>query len=163
MTTGTHVLAGVAIALYFKLPIFPAVLGSVFPDVDLRKGFPKKRTLFNAHRGITHHVAIPVLLVFVSFFFRGIIPSIIFRDILSFSLGYASHLLLDALTPLGVPVGFSYRQRFSFKLLKSGKISEIVVALLLLVFLAGIFKKESITLESFFGRGNILFLTNMLK
>ncbi len=163
MTTGTHILAGVAVALYFKLPIFPAVLGSVFPDVDLKKGFPKKRTLFNAHRGITHHVAIPAILMFAAFFFKDVIPSVIFKDILSFSLGYTSHLLLDALTPLGVPVGFSYRQRFSFKLLKSGKLSEIVVALLLLVFLAGIFKKESITLESFFGRGNISFLMNMLK
>ncbi|OMH40568.1 metal-dependent hydrolase [Desulfurobacterium indicum] len=163
MTTGTHILAGVAVALYFKLPIFPAVFGSVFPDVDLKKGFPKKRTLFNSHRGITHHVAIPVILTFMLFFFKDVIPSVIFRDVLSFSLGYASHLLLDSLTPLGVPVGFSYRQRFSFKLLKSGKLSEIIVALLLLIFLAGIFKKESITLESFFGRDNISFLMNMLK
>ncbi|WP_297445785.1 metal-dependent hydrolase [Desulfurobacterium sp.] len=163
MTTGTHVLAGVAVALYFKLPIFPAVVGSVLPDIDVGKRFPKKRTLFNAHRGITHHVAVPLIFICVAVVLKGSVPYAVYRDILSFAAGYLSHLFLDALTPLGIPIGFSYGQRFSFKLLKSGKVSEIVVVTLLIFFLAVLLKTETITVEAFFGRDNISLLMNMLK
>ncbi|WP_457568618.1 metal-dependent hydrolase [Desulfurobacterium sp.] len=163
MTTGTHILAGVAIALYFKLPVLPAVVGSVLPDIDLGKGFPGKRTLFNAHRGITHHLLIPAGVLVLAFALKGVVPDILYRDILSFAAGYASHLFLDSLTPLGIPVGLSYNRRFSFKLFKSGKMSEIVVVLMLLIFITVLAKKEPLTVSSIFGRGNISLFLNVLK
>ncbi len=133
MTAGTHVLAGILVAAFLKLPVLPAAVGSLIPDVDIGKGLPPpyRRTLFNSHRGITHHPAVPLLLVFVAFFLKTKGFCDIYIYLISFTVGYASHLILDVLNPLGIPYGFSYYPRFSLKLMKSGKLGEIFVILFL--------------------------------
>ncbi len=137
MTLGTHVLGGLAVALAFKLPPAPAIFGSILPDFDLKLRLPPpwKRTLFNSHRGITHHVAIPVALLIFSFAVKNFVSYTLYRYFLAFSLGYASHIFLDFLTPLGVPFGVKYYPRLRGNLVRTGKFGEIVVLLILLAFI----------------------------
>jgi len=114
MTAGTHVLAAILVAAVFNLPAIPAIVGSVLPDLDLKKGlpFPSKRTLFNSHRGITHHVAIPALMFLIAIWAKDFVNSQLSIYLLSFSAGYASHLLLDSLNPLGIPYTHRYYPYF---------------------------------------------------
>ena len=137
MTAGTHILAGVVLASYLKLPIVPAALGSIVPDIDAKLGlpFPQKRTLFNSHRGITHHPAVVLLLFLISIAVKDFLSFEVGICMLSFVVGYTSHLLLDALTPLGVPYRFRYYPRLSLKLFRTGKVGELFVILLLLIVL----------------------------
>ena len=151
MTAGTHILAGIVLASYLKLPIIPAALGSIFPDVDLKKGlpFPPKRNLFNAHRGITHHPALVVVLFLCSIVLKDLVNRTVGVFLLSFTVGYASHLLLDILTPLGIPYKTKYYPRLSLKLIKTGKLGELFVILLLLSALIYQAKNGSLNYSSF--------------
>jgi inner membrane protein len=134
MTAGTHILAGILVATLLKLPVLPAAVGSIFPDIDVGKGLPPpyKRNLLNSHRGITHHPVIPLCLLVLVFFLRmkGFCSVSVY--LLSFTVGYISHLLLDVLNPLGIPYKFSYYPRLTLKLMKTGKWGEIFVILLLI-------------------------------
>ncbi len=153
MTAGTHLLAGVVTALSLNLPIFPALLGSIAPDIDLKKGLPfrQNRTLFNSHRGITHHIFIPFTLFILSLFLKDFVNPVLGIYALSFSIGYASHLLLDALNPLGIPYTFRYYPRFSLKLMKSGRLGELFVILTLVALLFYEVKGNPLTLKEVFG------------
>ncbi len=151
MTTGTHVLAGIVLASYLKLPVLPAAVGSIVPDVDLGKGlpFPPKRTLFNSHRGITHHPLIVILLFILSLTVKDFLNGEAGVLILSFTVGYGSHLILDALTPLGIPYKHKYYPRLSLKLFKTGKLGELFVILLLLTALIYQVKTGELDYSSF--------------
>ncbi len=163
MTTGTHIIGGVIVSLFFHLPVIPAAIGSVIPDIDIKKGFPKgKRTLLNAHRGITHHPLIPITIGIGAVYIENLHP-ILSLNLLSFSAGYMSHLLLDMLTPLGIPYTTKYNPRISLKLLKSGKIAEIIVSLTLLIILVKLLKNDSLNIKTLIGRKNISFLKNVLQ
>ena len=134
MTAGTHILAGVVLSSFLNLPVLPAALGSIAPDIDIKLGlpFPPKRTLFNAHRGITHHPAVAGFLFILSIAVKDFLNERTGIFLLSFTVGYASHLLLDLLTPLGIPYKFKYYPRLSLKLVKTGKLGELFVILMLL-------------------------------
>ncbi|WP_457679530.1 metal-dependent hydrolase [Thermovibrio sp.] len=134
MTAGTHVIGAIVFASMLKLPIVPAVVGSLLPDADLKKGLPKfrqNRTLFNSHRGITHHLGIIPILLIASVLVKDFVNRTLGVYLLSFTVGYASHLFLDALTPLGIPYKTSYYPRLSLKLVRTGKIGEVFVILAL--------------------------------
>ena len=163
MTTGTHILAGVLAALYLNLPVIPAVVGAVMPDIDIKRGFPKKRNLFNAHRGITHHIIIPIMLIALSFYLKEMGFSLIYKNLLSFSIGYTTHLLLDILTPLGIPYTHKFYPRISLKVFRSGKTSEIVVFLTLLLTLATVLNKKKLDINSLIGKENISVINSVLK
>jgi len=137
MTFGSHVLGAVILSSYFNLPVLPAAFASVLPDVDYGRGLPhpKKRTLLNAHRGITHHWAIPTVLFLLSLVVKDFLSFKLGINLLSFSVGYFSHLLLDALTPLGVPYKFGYYPRLSLRLFKTGKLGEFFVILIFVIVL----------------------------
>lgn len=147
MTAGTHILAGVVLSSFLNLPLLPAALGSIAPDIDTRLGlpFPPKRTLFNAHRGITHHPAVAGFLFILSIAVKDFLNAKTGIFLLSFTVGYASHLLLDLLTPLGIPYKFKYYPRLSLKLVKTGKLGELFVILMLLTAL--IYQAKTGTLD----------------
>jgi inner membrane protein len=151
MTFGTHVLGALILSSFLNLPVIPAVLGSVIPDIDHGKGLPppKKRTLLNSHRGMTHHLAIPLALFLISLTVKDFLNERAGIDLLSFSAGYFSHLILDALTPLGIPYKFSYYPRFSLKLLKTGKLGEIFVILIFVIALIFEVKRGELRLNLF--------------
>jgi len=123
MTTISHLILGYISASVLSLDPVPALAGSVLPDKDLVWGLRRagERTLFNSHRGVTHHPVIPVImfLIYLLYF-----PNDLF---LSFTVGYTSHLVADSLTPLGIPYRWGYYPRLSFKLFKTGSSLEVVV------------------------------------
>jgi len=154
MTAGTHVIGAIVFASFLNLPLLPSVIGSLLPDIDLKKGLPKfrqNRTLFNSHRGVTHHLFILPFLLILSVYVKDYLNGTIGKYLLSFTVGYASHLFLDALTPLGIPYKFSYYPRLSFKLFKTGKVGEVFVILTLVAFLILEVKLGYLTLDSFLG------------
>ena len=161
MTKGTHMLGGAVSAMLFNLPIIPAVIGSTIPDVDLKLGFPKRRTLFNAHRGITHHPLICLFLLALPFLTVKSHP-LIFRNLLSLSVGYTSHIILDLLNPLGIPI-FGYSNRLSLKLVRSGRLGEVIVFLILLTLTLLLFREMGFSLKSIIGSGNISFISSLVK
>jgi inner membrane protein len=165
MTAGTHVLAAILVAAVFNLPAIPAIVGSVLPDLDLKKGlpFPSKRTLFNSHRGITHHVAIPALMFLIAIWAKDFVNSQLSIYLLSFSAGYASHLLLDSLNPLGIPYTHRYYPRFSLKLMKSGRTGEIFVILLLVSFLIFLINQGKLGFETLFSSEILKAIKNLTK
>ncbi len=162
MTKGTHLLSGALVALVFHLPVFPALMASVLPDIDLLLEFPKRRNLLNAHRGITHHPIIPAFLLLVAVKLR---PDsiLLYENLLSFSLGYFSHLLLDMFTPLGIPMLFTYYPRLSFKLVRSGGFGETTVFIVLLLAFILTVKIERIDMVDIIGKKNVSFFSSLLK
>ncbi|WP_456342547.1 metal-dependent hydrolase [Thermovibrio sp.] len=154
MTAGTHVIGAIVLASALKLPVLPAVVGALIPDVDLKKGLPKfrqNRTLFNSHRGITHHILIVPILLLISIAVKDFINYQLGIYLLSFTSGYASHLLLDALTPLGIPYKTGYYPRLSLKLFKTGKLGEVFVILALVTILIIQIKSGSLKIDSLLG------------
>ena len=144
----THLLGGLVFSYLLGVPNYAipaAVIGSTFPDIDLKfsslvpqKG--KKKTLFNTHRGITHHPMVVLVLFLLWVTLEKFYPQYKFYwDFLyGFWVGYLSHLVLDILTPLGIPVGTSYYPRLSLKLMKTGGVGEKIFFLLLGISFFGI-------------------------
>ena len=164
MTAGTHVLAGIITAALLNLPVLPAVAGSVLPDIDLKKGLPyrQKRTLFNSHRGITHHAAIPLLLFLAAVWIKDSV-NWVSTYLLSFTAGYASHLFLDALTPLGIPYTAGYYPRLTLRLIKSGRSGEIFVILLMVGFLIFLINQRKLCFETILGGEILKMIKNLSK
>ena len=144
----THIVGGLVFAYLFQVPDYAVplvVVGSVFPDIDLKFTYyipPKgvKTTLWNTHRGITHHPIVVIALFALWVFLETKYPQWKFYwDFLyGFNVGYLSHLVLDALTHKGIPVGLGYYPRFSFRLMKTGGIGERVVFTFLVLFFVGL-------------------------
>ena len=129
----THQTAGVGAALALHLPlegVVAACLGAILPD-KLDQAIAKRsrnpqRTFNQIHRGTTHWFGwwVAILLVAVS------------------------HVVLDMLTPSGIPLHpFSRKNKLSFKVCSTGSVGEYVflgVMLVLLGFLLGPEMKELI-------------------
>lgn len=110
--------------------LFIVVLSSLLPDVDEKSSKVGKKTkllsFFLEHRGITHSL-LPLILVF---FLLSVFNSIYLWGVF---IGYASHLLMDFLTPQGLTPFYPFL-RFRIKgFLKSGGFGEIFIFLLLLI------------------------------
>jgi len=77
--------------------------------------------LLGRHRGFTHSLA----------GFAAAAGSYIlifgFQALLPFGVGYFSHLLLDAMTPAGVPLYWPSAQRFGFPLVRTGGFVEYLI------------------------------------
>ena len=107
-------------AFHSKYASILSGIGSLLPDIDTnnsiinkliypskknnnnRNGYKNKNRKNNnnylKHRGIMHSLTVPLLIYLVYFaFMRN-------NLILPFVVGYISHLLLDMLTPMGVPL-----------------------------------------------------------
>ena len=149
----THIAGGLVFAFLFGVPAYAipaAVVGSTFPDIDLKfadlipaKG--KKKTLWRTHRGITHHPFVVLALFLLWVYLSTAYPQYKFYwDYLyGFWVGYLSHLVLDAFTKLGIPVGFGYYPRFSLKLMKTGGVGEkVFFAVLVLLFIGIVYLKS---------------------
>ena len=133
MTGIGHLIVAGVLSYHFSLnPVF-ALLGAVLPDKDLVWGWGKrkKRTLLNSHRGITHHFFIVPLLFTLYYLYP-------YPELLAFAVGYTSHLVMDAMTPLGIPYRLSYYPRFSIPVYKTGSWREwVIVGIVLISAVAG--------------------------
>lgn len=130
MTRHSHRLIGIATAYILGYPLFPALIASTLPDIDTKwaKG---KASLLTAHRGITHHIGIVILLISVAI----VLNNIVFT---SFVIGYVSHIFADILTISGVPY-YRHKDRISLKLFATGSVGEYVFVVSLISIIAIIF------------------------
>jgi len=111
----THLGFGLLIGTAFHSKYAPLLsgIGSILPDIDANNSIinklirsSKRKNKKNSnnnnnylkHRGIMHSLTVPLLIYLVYF--------ALLRNnlILPFVVGYVSHLLLDMLTPIGVPL-----------------------------------------------------------
>jgi len=139
----THSLTSVALFLFIakhlnsNIPVFPTVifivLFSLLPDIDSPFSLIGRFFPFNVmmkHRGITHTMAglaiftIPVLLTGN--------PYIVFGSMY----GYASHLFMDLLTPMGLKIWYPFSKRkFTYNLCRTGGFSELALFSLSLMYI----------------------------
>ncbi|MEM3829556.1 MAG: TrbC family F-type conjugative pilus assembly protein, partial [Conexivisphaerales archaeon] len=114
------------------------IFGSIIPDIDVkwsanrtsyfrftgdkmnRNNYkPQKHTLLNAHRGWTHHIFLPIILVLIGLFLNGFYQQVLF----AFTFGVIIHIATDMFSPMGIPL-LGNNTRVSLPLYKTGKISE---------------------------------------
>lgn len=152
MTWPTHQTGGIvaALALSLSLPsIIGAFLGSILPDVidqtvsRLAPGKRVRQKVFNKiHRGQSHWLGWWMLLFFLPL---TVSLPVLARDVLAgIALGGLSHVVLDMLTPRGVPL-LPVRQavNLSIPVCSTGKFSEYVFLAFLIC--AGLFCVFSFT------------------
>lgn len=139
MLTKTHILFAffltlVSIELFNPqnqiLFLFIIVLFSVLPDIDEKSSRVGKKTklfsFFLKHRGIVHSFLPLLIIAFLLTVFNSIYLWGVF-------IGYASHLLLDSLTPQGLNPFYPFLKFRMKGFIKSGGIGEIFIFLLLLM------------------------------
>jgi len=142
----THLLLGVLFFLIFKqffsgsqeiAFLLLVLLGSILPDIDESKSKinqwfgagGKIASLFSQHRGIFHSLIFTVFLFLLISFLTQTYYAY------ALALGYLSHLIGDALTPMGVQIFYPFSK---FKLsgpIKVGGLGEMFILLLLLAIL----------------------------
>ncbi len=147
MTGKTHLLGGVLTGVLITQALdinigYAAVagLGALFPDIDEPNSTIGRRIpgsfmvkfLFG-HRGFWHSLLAAAL---VYLLLLGIASNTI---AVLFVAGYISHLILDAMTPSGVPFLYPIKHSYSLNLIRTGGITEyaFMVVLLAAVFLTG--------------------------
>jgi inner membrane protein len=136
----THFVAGLAAGLLVTTE--PAALivsgvSALIPDIDIPtskvgRASPVVSTIVNiafGHRGLFHSLlatGLAYLLVLKLFPAYSIY----------FLVGYLSHLMLDCLTPAGVPLLWPIPFRFRVPIIKTGSVLEIILFVCIATFLA---------------------------
>lgn len=115
-----------------------AGVGAVFPDIidqkisSLGPTRKKRQKIFNQiHRGSSHWIGwwFPIFLLALSV----PLPAVVRDATAGFAFGAVSHVMLDMLTPQGVPVWpFSRQRKIAVPLCSTGKTGEYVFLLALL-------------------------------
>ncbi|MCI4462598.1 MAG: metal-dependent hydrolase [Caldisericum sp.] len=134
MTGRTHIAA--SISLVSVLPPTPATItglfiGAILPDIDV-EGATITRYLPRIpveHRTITHSI----LALAVVMFFANIVST---QFGVGMAMGYLSHLVLDAMTPTGVPLlyPFNKKRHFRFPLtIHTGSTMELMFFVVLVI------------------------------
>lgn len=128
MNANQHIAGGIIAAggwLYYQhtpflseaalLCLGAAAIGSLLPDVDHPYStinrlliLPKLFCLFIRHRTITHSVWMLAGIMLLAFTY---LPQ---PAAIGLSIGYASHIILDTLTPAGVPIFYPAKLRVRF-------------------------------------------------
>jgi len=101
------------------------------------------------HRGITHHPLVVLVLFLIWWYLSSNHPQWEFYlDFLyGFFVGYLSHLVLDSITHLGIPVGVGYYPRLSLKLMKTGGVGEKLFLTILVILFIAIVAVKSVGVE----------------
>lgn len=122
----THVAIGVtayvAVAGFDPAGMAVAAVTSKLPDIDL---------IFK-HRGVTHSLAALIALGFIT---KTAYPEILTPVLI----GYGSHLVLDTLTPMGIPWLWPKKTRYKIPIVKTGSVGERLIkymAMITLIILA---------------------------
>lgn len=135
----THFAAGLAAGLLITTePVAVLVSGvsALLPDIDIPtskvgRASPIVSNIINitfGHRGLFH-----------SLLAAGLIYLLVLKFFPAYSIycliGYLSHLLLDCLTPAGVPLLWPIPYRFRLPVIKTGSVMEIVLFVCIIAFL----------------------------
>lgn len=102
MNTITHAIAGFAISEAFMLNPLIVVIAAILPDLDYVTGIE--------HRTITHSLLMMIAITALIWKYSGK------KNGFSFLLGYSAHLMLDSITPMGVPLYYPLEHYFSFNI-----------------------------------------------
>ena len=117
MKAPTHVMFGLLAGSYMgATSALPLVIGSLLPDIDhprstLGKFLPIGYLI--KHRTITHSILAAAIIWWIH-------PWV--------GVGYASHLLLDSLNPMGVPFLYPVSYRFNITRIRTGSGWEMILA-----------------------------------
>ena len=135
----THFVAGLAAGMLITTePVAVIVSGvsALLPDIDIPtskvgRASPVVSTIINiafGHRGLFH-----------SLLAAGLIYRLDLKFFPAYSIyclvGYLSHLLLDCLTPSGVPLLWPIPLRFRIPVIKTGSVSEMILFVCIVAFL----------------------------
>jgi len=138
MTWKSHIAIAVAITLPFNPSLISAsILGCTAPDWS--EWILRFFGIRVQHRGFTHYVYIPLLIILLSFF-------IDVRDIIFwFGVGYLSHWFADSLTPSGVPLSQfdNHRIHLFGGRIRTGSFIEYVFAFGFLIIVVSLVKPFS--------------------
>ncbi|MBQ9451879.1 MAG: metal-dependent hydrolase [Desulfovibrio sp.] len=149
----THQAAAVSAGLALRLPLAGLAAmcaGAVLPDIldqrlaGLAPTRHGRQRLFNAvHRGTTHWCGWWLVLCAAALSASGL-GSAVREIVLGLGLGGLSHVLLDMLTPTGVPVlPFSRQPKLSLRLCATGSPGEFCL-LVCIVAAAWLFLREDV-------------------
>jgi len=123
VNTLTHAIIGLAISEALLLSPLLVVIGAVIPDLDYIIGIP--------HRGITHSLIFVILPVLAMLKLKGK------RAALALFLGISSHLILDSVNPMGVPLLYPFEEYYSFNLIAwdsvVGNLGLIILAAIIIL------------------------------
>lgn len=150
MTGNTHIAAGAVTGLfissYLHLPILETVIvtsisafTSLIPDIDnatSKLGRKNKLAsfliqLFIGHRTFFHA---PLLYLGLVFMIARIDPSGLLA--LAFGLGTGTHLFLDLMNPLGIPLLWPFSKRYHIANFRSGGAADFVLGIALWILAA---------------------------
>lgn len=118
-----------------RLGVFTAtVVGSLFPDIDNSQSKLGRRVkpisiilnkLFG-HRGFIHSPCNLLLIFAAAAIFMAVWNSFIYLPVLiGFSIGFITHIILDAITKGGIPFLYPFsKKRYNFTVIKTGGIGE---------------------------------------
>ena len=132
----THQIAAVGLlfSLKFSLGAVAAgFVGSILPDIIDQKlaktfGFSKRgqqRVFGRVHRGLSHWFGLYLLLILACNYL--LIADWIKEIILGFAIAALSHVLLDMLTPKGVPIlPLAKKPRLSLPICSTGSLGEYI-------------------------------------
>lgn len=112
-----------------------AVVGSLFPDIDLRTSKISQATkpvsyivsILFGHRTLFHS---PLLYAALFFLLNHFFPNHKFL-ILAFTTGALSHLLIDMLNAKGIPLFYPSTRHYHFARLKTGGIADRLLTICL--------------------------------
>jgi type-F conjugative transfer system pilin assembly protein TrbC len=111
----------------------------------------KSNSLLASHRGWTHHIFLPIILALIGLLLQGVERQVLF----AFTFGVIIHIFTDMLSPMGIPV-WCYKDRASFALYKTGKISEFIFVLIVSVGLFLIIPHKAFAYQPNFDNNTIL-------
>ncbi len=119
----THVIVGLAVSESLMLSTITVIIGAIIPDLDCLLGIP--------HRTVTHSMIFLITLSLLAWRFKGR------KQGLALFVGLISHLMLDSITIMGIPLLYPLNKYFSFNLTTSNNFSFnigfIILSIILLI------------------------------
>ena len=115
------------------------VIGSLIPDIDTPKSMAGRRAkglsrtinFFSGHRGILHSLTIPIILLFIALSMHT--HFLLKIMIYGITIGYTSHLFLDALTKQGIIILWPFKARVRGKITTNSFIDNFTFYILAIV------------------------------
>jgi len=119
MTRRTHIAVGIAATLplisYMPFYAFIGCIGATFPDIDIK--------LDLKHRTLTHSLIMLLNSTLLLLFLDKYIALVFF-------INFTTHLILDSLTKMGVPLFYPFSKKYyGFKLVKTGGAEDLLLLL----------------------------------
>lgn len=129
---GASILVGVTFVLLTRMLVLSVGAGLlVLLLLCSSKGKKKKGNVLTIHRGITHTLVIPVIMVFCIVFVKSVFLRVMLIGLLC---GWLSHLLCDSLTVQGCPLLYPFiKENISFARIKTGTKQEKIAAFMVCV------------------------------